>query len=110
MDNKNTLHHRTDGKVRTEVIKNLLGGYGNPVLTNVIDRGHKNGLEKFILTDNGIIIVRNFRSDRHITDLIARRGQIFSRFGEKFKTLDLAMQRHILDLCDERERRGYNII
>ena len=106
----NTFHHSSDCKVRTNVIKNLLGGYGKPVLTNVIDRGHDKGLEKFILTDNAIIIVRNFRTDRWITDLIARKGQIYSRFGDKFKTLPKEMQRHILDLCEDRERRGYNII
>ena len=105
----NTFHHSTN-TVRTNVIKSLLGGYGNPVLTNIIDRGHENGLEKFILTDNAIIIVRNFRTDRWITDLIARKGQIFSRFGDKFKSLPREMQRHILNLCEERERKGYNII
>ena len=105
-----TKHYSNDNKVRSEVIKNMLGGYGKAVLTNVIDRGHDKGLEKFILTDNGIIIVRNFRTDRHITDLIARKGQIWSRFGDKFKTLPREMQRHILDLCDDRERKGYNII
>lgn len=105
----NTFHH-SNNTVRTNVIKTMLGGYGKPVLTNVVDRGHEKGLEKFVLTDNAIIIVRNFRTDRWITDLIARKGQIFSRFGDKFKTLPKEMQRHILDLCDERERKGYNII
>lgn len=107
---KNNTHHHSTNTVRTNVIKNMLGGYGNPVLTNIIDRGHENGLEKFILTDNAIIIVRNFRTDRWITDLIARKGQIFSRFGDKFKSLPREMQRHILNLCEERERKGYNII
>lgn len=107
---KTTAHHKTDGKVRTEVIKNMLGGYGNPVLTAFFDRGHKDGPEKFVLTDNAIIIVRNLRTDRHITDLIARKGQIFSRFGDKFRTLPKEMQNHILDLCEDRERKGYNII
>ena len=105
----NTFHHNAN-TVRTNVIKTMLGGYGKPVLTAFIDRGHKDGVEKFILTDNGIIIVRNLRTDRWITDLIARKGQIFSRFGDKFKTLPKEMQRHILNLCDDRERKGYNII
>jgi hypothetical protein len=107
---RTTTHHKTDGNVRTRIIKEMLGGYGNPILTNFYDRGHKDGAEKFILTDNAIIIVRNLRTDRHITDLIARKGQIFSRFGDKFKTLPREVQRKILDLCDERERKGYNII
>lgn len=106
----NTHHYSADGKVRTHIIKTVLGGYGNPVLTNVIDRGHEKGLEKFILTDNGIIIVRNFRTDRHITDLIARKGQIYSRFGDKFRALPKELRRHILYLCEDRERKGYNII
>lgn len=107
---QNTTRHHSASTVRTNVIKGLLGGYGNPVLTAFIDRGHKDGAEKFILTDNAIIIVRNLRTDRHITDLIARKGQIFSRFGDKFRTLPKEMQKHILDLCEDRERKGYNII
>ena len=105
-----TKHYQNDGQVRTKVIKEMLGGYGKPILTNVVDRGHKNGLEKFILTDNAIIIVRNFRTDRHITNLIARKGQIISRFGEKFEQLPKDMKRHIMSLCREREEKGYNII
>ena len=107
---KTTTYHHNASSVRTNVIKNLLGGYGKPVLTAFIDRGHKDGAEKFVLTDNAIIIVRNLRTDRHITDLIARKGQIFSRFGDKFRTLPKEMQKHILDLCEDRERKGYNII
>lgn len=110
MNMSNTFHHTNDCKVRTNVINTLLGGYGKPVLTAFIDRGHKDGAEKFVLTDNAIIIVRNLRTDRHITDLIARKGQIYSRFGDKFKTLPKEMQKRILDLCEDRERRGYNII
>ena len=107
---KTTTYHHNASSVRTNVIKNLLSGYGTPVLTAFIDRGHKDGAEKFVLTDNAIIIVRNLRTDRHITDLIARKGQIFSRFGDKFRTLPREMQKHILDLCEDRERKGYNII
>ena len=107
---QNITRHHSASTVRTNVIKSLLGGYGTPVLTAFIDRGHKDGPEKFVLTDNAIIVVRNLRTDRHITDLIARKGQIFSRFGDKFRTLPREMQKHILDLCEDRERKGYNII
>ena len=48
----NTKHFSTDNAYR-EMLINAIGGEGNVVLTNVIDRGHKNGPERFELTDKG---------------------------------------------------------
>ena len=42
---QNTTRHHSASTVRTNVIKSLLGGYGTPVLTAFIDRGHKDGPE-----------------------------------------------------------------
>lgn len=91
-----------------EMLVNYLGGAGNVVLTNVIDRGHKNGAERFELTDKGIIYVYNDKSNRLITILFARVGQLYSRFGDKFNTLPLDMQKSIKKQCREYERLGYN--
>ena len=107
-DMTNTKHFSNDMSYRQYVVENLIGGYGNVVLKNVIDRGHRNGPERFELTDNGIIIVYNDWTDRRITILIARVGQLYSRFGEKFKSLPDSVQSAIKAKCQEWEIRGYN--
>jgi hypothetical protein len=103
----NTQHFQNDMSSRQYII-NLIGGEGKVVLTNVIDRGHRNGAERFELTDKGIINVYNDLTDRRITILFARVGQLYSRFGDKFKTLPLSMQNSIKEKCREWERLGYN--
>ncbi len=103
----NTKHFSFDRAYRETIIDNL-GGPGNVVLTNVIDRGHKDGPERFELTDKGIIIVYNNLTDRRITILFARVGQLYSRFGYKFETLPAAQQNAIKSKCREWKRLGYN--
>ncbi len=105
----NTKHFSIDRAYRETIIDNL-GGPGNVVLTNVIDRGHKDGPERFELTDKGIIIVYNNLTDRRITILFARVGQLYSRFGHKFETLSMALQRSIKARCREWQDLGYNEI
>jgi hypothetical protein len=103
----NTYHFSAERNYRETLIENL-GGAGRVVLTNVIDRGHKNGPERFELTDKGIIIVYNNLTDRKITILFARVGQLYSRFGDKFNTLDPEMQKDIKSKCREWQDLGYN--
>lgn len=103
----NTKHFSFDRAYRETIITNL-GGPGNVVLTNVIDRRHKDGPERFELTDKGIIIVYNNLTDRRITILFARVGQLYSRFGNKFETLDRELQRTIKRKCREWQDLGYN--
>lgn len=103
----NTYHLSAERNYRETIIENL-GGAGRVVLTNVIDRGHKNGPERFELTDKGIIIVYNNLTDRKITILFARVGQLYSRFGDKFNTLDPEMQKGIKSKCRKWQALGYN--
>ena len=102
-----TKHISTERSYR-ETLINYIGGEGNVVLTNVIDRGHKDGPERFELTDKGIIIVYNDKTDRKITILFARVGQLYSRFGDKFNTLPIDLQRSIKKQCREWSDLGYN--
>ena len=87
----NTKHFSAERAYRETLIENM-GGPGNVVLTNVIDRGHKDGPERFELTDKGII----------------RIGQLYSRFGDKFETLDRELKRTIKNKCREWTEYGYN--
>ena len=47
---------------------------GNPVRTFKWDKGHPNGPELHTITDTGIIVIRNERTGKLITTLIARPG------------------------------------
>jgi hypothetical protein len=106
----NTSHFNNDMEGRLYIINNILGGEGKVVLTNVIDRGHRNGPERFELTDKGIINVYNEWSGRRITVLFARIGQLYSRFGGKFEKLPLTLQMDIKAHCQLWQERGYNEI
>lgn len=105
----NTRHFSAERAYRETLIENM-GGPGNVVLTNVIDRGHKDGPERFELTDKGIIVVYNNLTDRRITILFARIGQLYSRFGDKFETLDRELKRTIKNKCREWTENGYNVL
>ena len=57
---------------------------------------------------NQIYFGDNNRSNRLVTILFARVGQLYSRFGDKFETLPKSQQKAIKDLCIEYQRLGYN--
>ena len=85
-----------------------LGGYGRDICSNVVDYGHRNGPERYVLTSNAIIKVYNAITGRHITDLIARPGQISDRLRDALNDLDDDTYYGIMDLAREHERLGYN--
>lgn len=45
-----------------------------------VDKGHKNGAEIHVITENGVINIYNRNSKKYITGLIARPGQLM-RYG-----------------------------
>lgn len=104
---KESKHIATD-KAYRKMLVDYLGGPGEVVLTNVIDRGHKNGPERFELTDKGIILVYNDKTDLFINILFARVGQLYSRFGDKFETLSPELKKSIKKQCREYQELGYN--
>lgn len=70
-----TSYHYTDERqAREAIIKEI--GCGKTIKTTVVDNGHKNGPEIHSLSDTGIITIRNQRTGKMITKLIARPGQI----------------------------------
>lgn len=92
---------------RLEKIRIIIG-YGNNVCENIVDRGHPNGPERFVLTDTAIIKCYNARTGRHITDLIARTPQIYDRLGSAFSILPFPLRKRIIELADMHESRGWN--
>ena len=102
-----TLHFRVERGDRMSAIEEI-GGYGKSVCKNIIDRGHKDGPEIFVLTDNAIIKVYNANTLRHITDLIARPEQIVDRMGSSLLKLDRELLMDIFNIARSHHEKGYN--
>ena len=67
-------HYTEDRRNREELINTI--GIGKVVDSFIIDKGHKNGPERHEITTTGIIIIYNARTNKLVTKLIARVGQI----------------------------------
>lgn len=104
----NTRHFSEDRQVRDKLIKEVIGDTNNVICVNVLDRGHRDGEERFELTDKAIIKVYNHRTNRHITDMVARPKQIYDRLRNAFNSLDQDTKDKILKLAREHQRLGYN--
>ena len=102
-----TMHMRDERGDRMNAIEEI-GGYGKSVCKNIIDRGHRDGAEIFVLTDNAIIKVYNAETLRHITDLIARPEQIIDRMGSSLAKLDRGLLIQILNIARMHHEKGYN--
>lgn len=77
---KTSKHFINDRIEREQHIKEI--GYGKPVASFIVDRGHKNGPEIHEITDTGIINIYNEKTRKLVTKLIARPGQIKRYFTE----------------------------
>lgn len=98
----NTKHYTNDRKKREELIQNVIGE-GKEVETFTIDRGHRNGPELHTITTTGIIIIRNAKTKKIVTKLIARPAQI-KRY---FKVITEKIQK-IIELAIMHTKLGYN--
>ena len=105
---KTTNHFVNERMSRAEFITNVIGDTNNVICTNVIDRGHVNGAERFELSDKGIIRVYNNITNRHITDLIARPSQIYDRMGVAFLDVPKDVRRKVIECASEHQQLGYN--
>lgn len=73
-----------------------------------VDRNHPNGPEIHILYDNGVIEIYNQRTQRHISDLIARPEQILSRVKKcTLKPLKGELE-NVLEMAKKHQEKGYN--
>lgn len=76
----NSNHYKRDRKRREEIVKQI--GTGNVIKEVVLNRGHKNGPEVHKVTDTGLVLVYNQRTNVLITKLIARPNQIRRYYKE----------------------------
>ena len=102
MDNDTTVHYE-ERKSRNDFIKDKIG-IGNHVRTFKWDKGHPNGPELHTITDTGIIIVRNERTNKLVTTLIARPGQIYRYYINEGEV----PPKYLMDIAEEHTKAGYN--
>ncbi len=103
-----TRHFVEERRSREYLISYVIKDTNNVICTNVKDRGHRNGPERFELTDKGIIKTYNNITNRHITDLIARPSQIYDRLENSFRALPKELRDKIISLARKHQELGYN--
>lgn len=80
---KMTIHFSADRKDRAAILEELKApilSVNGKLCIFIVDKGHKNGKEIHVITENGIIHIYNQHSKRYITGLIARPAQLM-RYG-----------------------------
>lgn len=80
---KTSIHFSIDRCERAKILEELKApilSVGGKLCIFIIDKGHKNGAEIHVITENGIIHIYNKASKKYITGLIARPGQL-TRYG-----------------------------
>ena len=92
-------HYNRDRIIREKLIQQI--GIGKEIKTVEVDKGHPNGAELHTITTNGIIIIRNARTKKMITKLIARPNQI-KRYGIERKD--------VIEIARKHQTLGYNMI
>lgn len=101
-----TLHFSAERRERHLHIVNVIGS-GKQVYSFIVDKGHINGNEIHTIFSNGIIVIRNQRTNLLITELIARPGQL-RRYWEK-RNLAIPIEIYcLIDIARERKIKGYN--
>ena len=96
-------HYNKDRIEREKLIKKI--GIGKEVATFRVDRHHINGAELHTITSTGIIIIRNERTNKMVTKLIARPAQISRYFDEETKEV-----KEIIKIARKHQELGYNMI
>ena len=69
-------HYKRQRYKREKFIHKCCNGDGKIIDEFIVDKGHKDGLERHCVTDTGIIIIYNAVSGKLVSKLIARPNQI----------------------------------
>ena len=99
-----TNHYKNKRYKREKFISKHLYGDGNVIDSFIVDKGHKDGLEKHCITDTGLIIVYNLESQKLVTKLIARENQV-KRY---YQNVNKNPPKWLLDLCRWHNSLNYN--
>lgn len=93
-----SIHYMEERSSREDLINKI--GLGNFVTQVIIDKGHKNEPERHVLTNTGIIVIYNLYTNKMVTKLIARPGQL-----KRFK----GVPQYLIQIVKEHQKEGYNI-
>lgn len=94
-------HYNSERVARERLIKEI--GIGTEVATFRVDRNHPNGAELHTITTTGIIIIRNERTHKMVTKLIARPGQI-----RRYPIKNAKVVEQLVEIAKEHQIKRYN--
>ena len=97
-------HYKDKRYEREILIKKYLNGDGKVIRSFIVDRMHPKGAEIHSVTDNGVIIIRNLRSGKIVTKLIARPQQI----KKLYNSVNKEAPAWLLDMCYIHQCLNYN--
>lgn len=100
-------HYQGQRSERERFIEECLGGDGKVVDSFIVDKGHKDGIERHEITDNGIIVIYNVVTNKLCSKLIARPHQIKRYYQSTGRRYPKGYKR-ILALAEEHKNLGYN--
>lgn len=90
-------------KSRVNFIEDNIG-IGSILDTFLVDKGHVNGKEYHSITNTGIIIIKNARTEKLITMLIARPQQVRRYYLKENKQTP----KEVILLAEKHTELGYN--
>lgn len=99
-----TGHLFYDRVERTDKINAMSKGAPTRVASFLVDKGHRNGDELHIIRSDAVIEIYNRKSRRHITDLIARPGQI----DRYYRAVGQTAPEKLISLAREHQVAGLN--
>ena len=94
-------HYISERIEREKLIQKI--GLGVELDTIRVDRHHINGAELHTITSTGIIIIRNERTNKIVTKLIARPGQIRRYYDEVPEVM-----KKVIAIARTHQEMGYN--
>ena len=100
-----SIHYSAERHGRNTFIKEYIGK-GNIVDSFVVDRGHPGGAEIHNVTDTAIIIIHNQKTNKLITELIARPEQL----RRLYRSENRKVPSDILSLAYKHNIASYNQI
>ena len=69
-------HYANERYKREKLINKYLNGDGKVIDKFIVDKGHRNGIERHEVTDNGVILIYNNKTNLLVSKLVARPSQI----------------------------------
>lgn len=105
MDSRISGHYAQERQTRDDLIQKVIG-LGKIIDTFIVDRRHCNGAEVHSVTDTAIIIIQNQKTQKLVTELIARPGQLRRLYEKRGQQ----PPKWLIKKAYQNNSRGYNEI